>query len=269
MSTAISTLAAECHRVKPFHRASLMVCLLEQGFLFALLMLPTAGAEAGSAYRSSTNIQYLYGRSYELGDKARSIVTLERASGWRYGDSYLFVDVQNPDRSGRATKTSFYGELSPRLSLGKISGHDLAVGMIHDVLLSFTAEFGEGFRNYLYGLAVDLKVPGFAYFKANWYVRNEIDFATDRGQQVTLAWALPFRTGALDWTLEGFADYAWGLHPAADKLATAPRLLLDIGKAFGAPGTLQAGMEYQIWRNKFGIKGVDENVPQIMVKWIW
>jgi hypothetical protein len=28
------------------------------------------------------------------------------------------------------------------------------------------------------------------------------------------------------------------------------------------------GIEYQIWRNKFGIRGVNEGVPQAMVKWI-
>lgn len=31
---------------------------------------------------------------------------------------------------------------------------------------------------------------------------------------------------------------------------------------------MQAGVECQIWRNKFGIDGVDEDVAQAMVKWI-
>ncbi len=240
-----------------------------QFVLIPLLCLFSVGSQAGAEQWSSTNIQYLYGTNYELGDDTRSIVTLERVSGWAYGDNFFFVDIENPDRSGTNTDTGYYGEISPRLSLSKMSGTDLSAGIIQDVLLTFTAELGEGFRNYLYGLAVDLKLPAFSYFQVNWYVRNEITFPTDRGQQVTLVWGLPFKTGPLDWTFEGFADYAWGLDPSEDNLITAPRLLVDIGEAFGAPGTLQAGVEYQIWRNKFGIDGVDEDVPQLMLKWFW
>jgi hypothetical protein len=53
-------------------------------------------------------------------------------------------------------------------------------------------------------------------------------------------------------------------------IITAPRLLVDVGDlvGFGA-GKLQAGVEYQIWRNKFGIDDMDEDVAQAMVKWIW
>jgi nucleoside-specific outer membrane channel protein Tsx len=118
-------------------------------------------------------------------------------------------------------------------------------------------------------LAVDLNLPGFAFFQVNWYVRNEVTFGTDLGQQVTLVWGAPFSLGPVDFLFEGFLDYAYGNDPSEDNLLTAPRLLLDVGKFFGAPGTLQAGVEYQIWRNKFGIDGIDEDVAQLMVKWIW
>ena len=70
-------------------------------------------------------------------------------------------------------------------------------------------------------------------------------------------------------TFEGFFDYAWGNNPKEDNIITGPRLLIDVGKFFSSPGQLQAGVEYQIWRNKFGIDGVDEDVAQAMVKWIW
>jgi hypothetical protein len=80
---------------------------------------------------------------------------------------------------------------------------------------------------------------------------------------------MPFKTGSLDWTFEGFADYAYGLDPSEDNLIAGPRLLIDAGKAWGSPGVLQVGVEHQIWRNKFGIDGVDEDVTQLMVKWIW
>lgn len=235
----------------------------------AALLAPGA-AVAGAAQWSSTNFQYLYGTEHELGDRTRSIITVEHVNGWKYGDNFFFVDITNPDREGTATPTSYYGELSPRLSLGKISGKDLSLGPIQDVLITTTAEIGEGFRTYLYGLAVDLKLPGFLFFQVNWYIRNEVTFGTDTGQQVTLAWAAkPLPLGPTDLIFEGFLDYAWGNDPAEDNLIAGPRLLLDVGKLWKAPGLLQAGVEYQIWRNKFGIDGVDEDVAQAMVKWIF
>ena len=29
------------------------------------------------------------------------------------------------------------------------------------------------------------------------------------------------------------------------------------------------GIEYQIWRNKYGLKDIDEDVAQAMIKWIF
>lgn len=237
-------------------------------------------ADAGSAKWSSTNVQYLHGENYEPifdnGDETRSIITLEHVNGWAYGDNFFFVDITNSDRTGDETGTEFYGELSPRLSFSKISGNDLSYGIVQDVLITTTAEIGDagaGFHNYLYGLAVDLNLPGFKFFQFNWYVRNEINAKTDTGQQVTLVWLVPFSLGSADFAFEGFLDYAYDLdsdeQPCEDNLLTAPRLLIDVGKFFGSPGELQAGIEYQIWRNKFGIEDIDEDVAQAMVKWIW
>jgi nucleoside-specific outer membrane channel protein Tsx len=226
-------------------------------------------ANAGSANWSSTNIQYLYGSNYELGDSTRSIITLEHVNGWKYGDNFFFVDITNPDREGTQTQTEFYGEISPRLSLSAISGRDLSFGIIKDVLLTSTLEMGQGFHNYLYGLAVDLDIPHVPVLQINYYVRNEVRSGNDTGSQVTLVWVAPFSIGPASMTFEGFADYAWGNDPKADNLVAGPRLLLDVGKFFDAPGTLQVGVEHQMWRNKFGIDGIDEDVTQAMVKWIW
>jgi nucleoside-specific outer membrane channel protein Tsx len=232
-------------------------------------LLGSSMAWSGSAQWSSTNFQYLYGTNHELGDETRGIVTLEHVNGWKYGDNFFFIDVTNPDRPGELTPTGYYAEISPRLSFGKIFGKDLSYGIVKDVLFTSTAELGEDFRTYLYGIAVDLTLPKFAFFQVNWYARNQVDAATDLGQQVTLVWGLPFAMGSVDWMFEGFADYAYNLDPAEDNLIAGPRLLVDAGKFWGAPGSLQVGIEYQIWRNKFGIDGIDEDVPQAMVKWIW
>ena len=240
--------------------------------VFASVLIPlclTATQAQADARWSSTNLQYHYGTEYELGDEERSLITLEHASGWKYGDNFFFVDITNPDRTGELTQTGFYGEISPRLSFGKMTGKDLSAGIIQDVLITTTAEIGEGFHTYLYGLAVDLKLPKFNFFQVNWYARNEVSFGTNTGQQITLAWGMPFSIGKAKFSFEGFFDYAWDVGPSEDNIITQPRLLLDVGSLMDSPGVFQAGIEYQIWRNKFGIDGVDENFPQLMVKWIF
>ena len=35
------------------------------------------------------------------------------------------------------------------------------------------------------------------------------------------------------------------------------------------PGNLFVGVEYQYWKNKYGVDGVDENVVQMMAKWFF
>lgn len=268
----------------PSHPGSLPFAALRMGVFLASLAAATL-SHAGSAEWSSTNIQYLYGDNYQgiafdpdqnklIGvDDSRSVITLEHVNGWKYGDNFFFVDMTNADREDSASPTSLYGEISPRLSLSKISGANLSAGLIKDVLITTTAEVGDGFHNYLYGLAVDLNIPDVPVFQINYYVRNEITASTDTGSQVTLVWLYPFAIGSAAFSFEGFLDYAFDLESdtadTQDNIIAGPRLLMDVGKAFGSPGALQAGVEHQIWRNKFGIDGIDEDVTQLMVKWIW
>lgn len=237
----------------------------------ALSLLASASVTSQAAEWSTTNVQLLHGEGYELGDNSMAIMTLEHANGWKYGDNFFFLDVSNPASQG----TSYYAEFSPRLSLGKISGKELSFGIVKDVLLAGTLEMGEDLRAYLLGVGLALDLPKFAFADLNLYYReSERDWLaaqTDAGAQVTIDWLLPFELGGQKLAFEGFADYAWGEKggsaPKADNLIAGPRLLIDIGNWVGAPGTLQFGVEYQIWRNKFGVKGVNEDVPQVIVKW--
>lgn len=237
-----------------------------------LLALACAAATSAMASEwSTTNVQLLHGDGYELGDDSMGILTVEHANGWKYGDNFFFLDVSNPMAKG----TSYYAEFSPRLSLGKLTGRNLAAGIVKDVLVAGTLEMGEDLRSYLLGVGLALDLPKFAFADVNLYYReSERDWLarqTDGGAQVTIDWLLPFTLGGQKFAFEGFADYAWGEKggsaPKADNLVAGPRLLVDIGDWVGAPGTLQFGVEYQIWRNKYGVKGVDEDVPQVMIKW--
>ena len=66
----------------------------------------------------------------------------------------------------------------------------------------------------------------------------------------------------------GFIDFAGSQGDREESIIGAPQLLVDVGNFWGAPDRLHAGIEYQFWRNKFGIDGVDEDVVQLMVKWV-
>lgn len=254
------------------------------------LALSSSLAWAGAAVFSTTNIQYLYGTTYSdilngENDKA-SIITLEHFDVWKYGDNFFFVDITNPDRQGDTAGSGkstgeFYAELSPRLSFGKIFGQDLAVGPFSDFLFTSTLEIPQSStgseQTYLYGVAADFKMPKFAFLQLNLYVRDNQASNLGDGYQVTIAWGYPFSIGKAQFSFEGFFDYAWDQKNLKDNIITAPRFLIDVGNFFGKPGCLRAGVEYQIWHNKFGLdnaildpsKDTDEYVAQAMIKWTW
>ena len=251
------------------------------GIIAALCLFVSEHTYAGAANWSSTNIQYLLGSSYEAvyfnedagkldsTDASASIITLEHVNGWKYGDNFFFVDITNPDETGGDFATSFYGEIAPRLSLSALTGKSMKFGIVKDILISTAAEIGQGFYNYLYGVAIDLDIPKTPVAQINFYVRNEIGDDTDLGNQLTLVWLTPFEIGNASLAFEGFFDYAFGMDHKEDNIVAGPRLLFDLGKTWDAPGMLQVGVEYQIWRNKYGIDGIDEDVAQAMIKWIW
>lgn len=214
----------------------------------------------------NTNIQLLRGWDYEVGSEERTIGTFEHANGWTYGDFFMFVDYTWPDKGDSA----YYAELSPRFSLSKITGQDFSYGIIKDVLISTTVEKPEHQKaRYLYGGAVDLYLPGFAFFNTNLYVRDNPDLK-DKTWQVTLAWKRPFKIENTSWVIEGFADFAGAEGGTRPNQLIVPRLLLDVGELTGiGENTLWVGVEYSYWHNKFGIDGKTESAPQLQAKWVF
>lgn len=214
----------------------------------------------------TTNIQLLRGYDYEIGERQRSIITLEHANGWAYGDTYAWVDFIKPD----GVDYTYYGEFSPRLSLSKITGRDLSYGIIKDVLISTTFEKAKDQGpQYLYGAALDLDLPGFKFFKTNAYIHDSTELS---GQtwQVTLAWNYPIEHNDNRFLIEGYADFQGDEGTSNANQAIVPRFLFDAGHALGyEKDKLFVGMEYQYWHNKFGRDGVTESVPQAQIKWVF
>lgn len=229
-----------------------------------VMALPLSVQASGFLQWHTSNVQLLRGYDYELGERQRTIVTLEHAHGHRYGDSYVWVDVIKPDGGDH----TYYGEISPRLSLSKMTGRDLSFGIVKDVLVSTTFEKAKDQGpQYLYGGAIDLNIAGFKFFKTNAYVHDstELDGKT---WQVTVAWNRPFEVGGVKMLAEGFADFQGDEGGRRPNQLAVPRFLVDVGDLAGyESGKVMAGVEYQYWHNKFGVDGVTESVAQAQIKW--
>lgn len=233
---------------------------------YIFLFVPFA-AKAGIVEWHSSNIQILKGGGYKIGDRNRTIMTLEHAHGHAYGDTFAFIDWTWPHDG----KPEYYAELSPRLSLSKIFDANLSAGIIKDILISTNMEKPkhQGPR-YLYGGAIDLNLPGFKFFKTNAYIRDDTQIDGDTWQ-ITLVWNRPFKVGNTNMLIEGFADLAGGEGPTkTSNQLIVPRFLIDAGNLAGYPnGKIWLGIEYSYWHNKFGNDGITESTPQLQLKGVF
>ena len=235
--------------------------------LFILSIIPVNSYSEDFIQWQTTNIQYLRGWNYEFGNRQRSIITFEHANGWKYGDFYMFADFTRPDDGD---ERNAYAEFSPRFSLSKITEKDFSNDFIKDVLVTTTIEKvkNTGTR-YLYGFAVDLKIPGFKYFKSNHYIRDD-DQLDGETWQVTLAWNYPFEIANTNFLIEGFADFFGGEENKRPGQLVVPRFLVDVGDLAGVKEKKYwAGIELQHWHNKFGVDGKSETVPQLQFKYVF
>jgi nucleoside-specific outer membrane channel protein Tsx len=235
-------------------------------FATILVLALTAGA-AGAADWSSTNVQVLYGDGFKVQPpEARTIITLEHASGWTYGDNFFFFDVTEPF----ANDTSLYGEWHPRFSFNKIFKKEMGQGFFRDVLLATELNVennGLPWRAYLYGVGFDFNIPHFQFFALNLFVRDDKMIRDDSTFQISPSWNLPFTLGQTNWEFRGFVDFAGAEGEGEAQTLAQPQLLVNLGSLFKQPGTLWVGVEYQYWKNKYGIDGVDENFVQLMGRW--
>nr|WP_010133692.1 outer membrane protein OmpK [Microbulbifer agarilyticus] len=245
--------------------------------LSLLTGLFAAGTQAKALW-SDNSLTALHGKNYEVNyglstdDSTRNVLTFEHVSGHTWGDLFMFGDyLKSTDGSAE-----LYGEISPRLSLGKL-GNDVAFGPVKDVLLAGQLELGntddpdnllvtgERFVNKLAGVGFDLDAPGFAYLQANLYHRNNEKRADN--EQLTLAWGLPFTVGSESFLYDGFIDWASASRDVHASMNFTSQLKWDIGARSGNPKKLYAGVEYVHWNDKFGIKdgtfGIDSNERNI------
>ena len=225
---------------------------------------------------SSNSLSYLKNLSdFEvLTNDDINVFTLEHASGHNWGDVFIFVDRidANSDKDADEHKET-YAEVSARLSLNYALGFKLNSEILTDTYIAATWEsasisepnFSDGFDNYLLGVGASWNVAGFSYFNTNIYmVNNE---TTKNDEQLTVTWGYPINIGKHKVMFDGFVDWSSAASDHAADFHFNPQLRVDVGNYFGNPDTIEVGVEYSYWHNKFGIKGIDdESVVSAMVK---
>ena len=226
--------------------------------LAASLTVATPALAGELLHWQNNSLSYLYGHDYKVDPGIQQTVTFEHASGWRFGDLFFFTDLihYNGGQNGAGDSRTFYGELSPRLSLGKVFDMPLSIGPISDVLLATTYEFGEDdVESYLIGPGFDLAIPGFDYFQLNFYQRTtDGSRAGDNVWQITPVWSYTIPVGDSDLVIDGFMDWVVDNDDSYHaNLHFNPQIKYDLAKAMGWGKRFYVGVEYDYWSDKYGI----------------
>lgn len=239
---------------------------------------PAAAEPSGFFLWTDTSVSVLpYGYGFEVDPREQSTLTIEHAHASKIGDFFGFVDFTkfHGAPSGSDTET-WYGELGPRLSFGKLSGNDISFHLfsksafeVKDVLLALQYERGEDpdvAEAALVGIGfdLDLRENGFLgglgkfnYVQLNFYGRAELTEGTRSGfrdMQVTMVASYPFKVGQSDWLLDGYFDWVVGFGSEEWSYHLNPQLTMDLGAAvWDVPRKLYAGVEIDLWWNKYQI----------------
>ncbi len=208
------------------------------------------------------------------------ILTLQHASGWKYGDNFFFVDYIE-DEFGR--DDNFYGEVYLNFSLGKIFAREFSYGPIKDIgfVLGYNEDDEANVKKYLPGIRLAFDLPGFSFFNLD--ITSYIDDSEgvssggapreDDSWHTNISWQYPFQIGQSKFSFEGHIEYIGDRRnqfgdKASSWVLAQPQFRYDLGhRLFGKENKLFLGTEYQYWNNKLSDRETDESVFQALVVW--
>ena len=217
---------------------------------------------------STTNIQYLYGNfngnsGFDTSGGGKHTATVENFSTYGYGDFFGFVDFSlADDRFKYQDKSSdIYFELSPRISLSKISSLDLSFLFVKDIFIAgqYNRELHkfDDYEAWLYGVGSNLNIKGFDTFGLNLY-KKEQNFGNDTYQlSANYSSKDMFNT---NFTIDGFVDWT------EYNLLSQNQLLYKLGYS-PLKSTMYVGAEWHYFQVKDS--DVKSNVLQAMIKILW
>ncbi len=225
-----------------------------------LVFISTLLATSLNAF-STTNIQYLYGdfegeTFMDTQNDAKHTVTAEHYRTFAYGDVFMFADYAYTHEGLQFTnkKNDLYGEISPRLSLDKISGFSTSNGIIRETYAAFQYNRSDTYHAWLYGAGVDLNIPGFTVFGVNLYRKHQN--LGDHTYQLSLNYYVPIGK----WHFEGFTDWS------GRDILSQNQLLFDLSQMIGIKeGKLEVGTEWHYYHENSYHS--DNDVFQTMLKY--
>lgn len=235
--------------------------------------------------RAQLDFQFQYGsltNPFSGEQSATQILTFQHAGGWLLGSSFFFIDFIDDATVDGFNDKEFYGEWYPTLSLGKLFGTDLKAGPITDFSFISGLNF-DGDANvlkYVPGLRLSWQVPGFIFLNTDFAALVDMSNglakggapSTDNGFMFDVSWLLPFSLGSQSFSFMGHAEYIGAVENETGAtveswILAQPQLVWDLGKALGSPNWLHVGVEFQYWRNKLGVDGEGDAVPQFLAIW--
>jgi nucleoside-specific outer membrane channel protein Tsx len=203
---------------RKFGTASIASCCVAVGIAGAQSAYATESWQNTNltvGYTTKSKSDPVFGTGTE--DEKLTTVRLEHFGVHEYGDNYFFFDTYHGKEVGtfsgfgagsfgEQARDQYFGVWNPRFSLSKMTGANVSLGFIQDVYLAARLERGSyaNFRANNFGVAFDLKLPGFSFFETDFYARDA-RFTGDEGKTVrTLFWRtfamLPFEVGGLKFT---------------------------------------------------------------------
>jgi nucleoside-specific outer membrane channel protein Tsx len=238
--------------------------------LAGMICMMVGAVSAGDLLQWQDNsLTLLYGNNFDLDPDTQETLTFEHVSGWSFGDLFIFVDATywDGDKDFKDDDWSYYAEIAPRLSAGKILNKDLSLLFIKDFLIASCYETGKNSdESALVGPGVDLDIPGFDFLQLNLYRRFNDLSTSQESYQLTPVWKMTLPICKTAVVLDGFIDWVFG--DSSRNLHICPQLKLDVGALVGMKaGSLYAGIEYDYWKNKYGVKNVDQSACSAIIKY--
>ena len=175
---------------------------------------------APSSTVAQTEFHYQYGRLANPFSGERhytSILTVQQASSWSLGDSFVFIDFLDDQAVDSFNDKEFYGEWYPILSFSKLSGRTVGAGPLRDIALIGGINFDSDadVLKYLPGARFSWDVPGFVFFNTDFTAFIDDSNGLDRGGaprtsdsfMIDASWGAAFDVGNQSFWFTGHAEY--------------------------------------------------------------
>jgi hypothetical protein len=253
---------------------------------------PAAEAPSHGALWSTTELQFQYGvLDVPLfaggGTDATAISTFQHASGYSFGDFFMFVDLSKGDDSGtnHFNDWEVYTEAYLSFSSARILHVDYGNSILRDVALigGINYAFDADVLKLLPGIRLSWNLPGFAFLNTDFMAYLDASKGVAGGNfnapAETDSWMVDmnfatesFEIAGAHFNFEGHVEYIAPRHnefgaKVRGHILGQPQFRWDAGETlFGTRNHLFLGIEYQFWLNKLG-EDNDEHAVQFLAAW--